>query len=132
MRLLTLWHRAAVAWRSIAPRRYTQMLESEIARLHLENRALLNSILGVAGLPPITVPTLECAPGPASSSNVDDSSGKTTNHKPTSLGRPRPSTLHKKLSVPAQVTSPTRRRSWHQITQLLELKSAKKSEETAS
>ena len=35
--------------------KYTQALEAEVARLRAENRALLNSILGIAGVPPIVV-----------------------------------------------------------------------------
>src|SRR5690242_15917884 len=65
-------------WRRISTTRYTRALESEvarqraendqqratiasqqneIARLRAENRALLNSILGIAGVPPILVDT---------------------------------------------------------------------------
>ena len=33
--------------------RYTRALEDELARLRAENRALLNSILGIAGIPPL-------------------------------------------------------------------------------
>ncbi|HVA17020.1 MAG TPA: hypothetical protein VMV59_04825 [Candidatus Dormibacteraeota bacterium] len=33
--------------------RYTRSLEDEVARLRAENRALVNSILGVAGIPPM-------------------------------------------------------------------------------
>lgn len=33
--------------------RYTRALEDEVARLRAENRALVNSILGVAGIPPM-------------------------------------------------------------------------------
>ena len=32
---------------------YTRALEEEVARLRVENRALINSILGVAGIPPM-------------------------------------------------------------------------------
>src|SRR6202451_259789 len=42
-------------WRRITATRYTRALEAEVARLRAENRALLNSILGIAGVPPITV-----------------------------------------------------------------------------
>ncbi len=50
-------------WRRIASSRNVHALESEVAlqrteisRLRAENRALLNSILGIAGIPPIPVP----------------------------------------------------------------------------
>jgi hypothetical protein len=33
--------------------RYVGMLEGEVARLRMENRALMNSLLGTAGFPPV-------------------------------------------------------------------------------
>jgi hypothetical protein len=39
-------------WRS----NYVQLLEAEVARLRAENRALMNSLLGTAGFPPIEFP----------------------------------------------------------------------------
>jgi hypothetical protein len=33
--------------------RYVGMLEGEVARLRMENRALVNSLLGTAGFPPV-------------------------------------------------------------------------------
>jgi hypothetical protein len=36
--------------------RYVAMLEEEVARLRGENRALLNSLLGTAGFPPVDFP----------------------------------------------------------------------------
>ncbi len=36
--------------------KYVSMLESEIARLRAENRALTNSLLGTAGFPPVEYP----------------------------------------------------------------------------
>lgn len=35
--------------------RYVRMLEEELARLRGENRALVNSLLGTAGFPPISL-----------------------------------------------------------------------------
>ncbi len=32
---------------------YVQMLEEEVGRLRVENRALMNSLLGTAGFPPV-------------------------------------------------------------------------------
>ena len=34
--------------------RYVRMLEDEVARLRAENRALLNSLLGTVGVPPLS------------------------------------------------------------------------------
>jgi hypothetical protein len=48
MRLRELWGRLFRA-------NYTSALERDVARLRAENRALLNSILGIAGVPPIVV-----------------------------------------------------------------------------
>ena len=36
--------------------RYVGMLEGEVARLRAENRALMNSLLGTAGFPPVEYP----------------------------------------------------------------------------
>jgi hypothetical protein len=35
--------------------RYVRMLEEDVARLRAENRALVNSLLGTAGFPPISL-----------------------------------------------------------------------------
>ncbi|HVM74261.1 MAG TPA: hypothetical protein VMT75_01380 [Candidatus Saccharimonadales bacterium] len=35
--------------------RYVAMLEEEVTRLRAENRAMLNSLLGTAGLPPVEI-----------------------------------------------------------------------------
>lgn len=36
--------------------RYVTLLEEEVARLRMENRALTNSLLGTAGFPPVDFP----------------------------------------------------------------------------
>jgi hypothetical protein len=36
--------------------RYVGLLETEVARLRAENRALTNSLLGTAGFPPVEYP----------------------------------------------------------------------------
>jgi hypothetical protein len=36
--------------------RYSESIEEEVARLRAENRALLNSLLGTAGFPPVDFP----------------------------------------------------------------------------
>lgn len=107
--------------------RYTRSLEAEIARLRAENRALLNSILGVAGVPPITVSTDEVAsehrdvrrsavwPG----SGLDAAGVARLRGMGARNGTRR---------VAPSVTAPVRRRSWHQINQALEIDSARTKE----
>jgi len=56
-----LAERAATAFRTIFHRRYVRALEEESARLRAENRALLNSLLGTAGIAPLETPH---PPGP--------------------------------------------------------------------
>ena len=36
--------------------RYVRLLEEEVSRLRAENRALMNSLLGTAGFPPVEFP----------------------------------------------------------------------------
>jgi hypothetical protein len=45
--------RIANAFRALFHRRYVRSLEEESARLRAENRALLNSLLGTAGIAPL-------------------------------------------------------------------------------
>ncbi len=40
-------------WRWLTTSRYTRALEEEVGRLRTENRALTNSLLGTAGIPPL-------------------------------------------------------------------------------
>jgi hypothetical protein len=48
-----MW-RTIMAWLARRARgRYVLLLEEEVARLRAENRALVNSLLGTAGFPPI-------------------------------------------------------------------------------
>jgi hypothetical protein len=45
-----------ISWLSQRSRsRYVRLLEEEVARLRGENRALVNSLLGTAGFPPISL-----------------------------------------------------------------------------
>jgi hypothetical protein len=46
---------AANIWRWLVTSRYTRALEEEVARLRAENRALVNSLLGTAGVPPLAI-----------------------------------------------------------------------------
>jgi hypothetical protein len=46
---------AANFWHWVVTSRYTRALEEEVARLRAENRALVNSLLGTAGVPPLAI-----------------------------------------------------------------------------
>jgi len=135
MRLRELWGRLFRA-------NYTRALERDVARLRAENRALLNSILGIAGVPPIVlaaddptasmatvlsadkttagpVPGLEVASGTGKSARVENASGT------------RVSGIGKRASVERgmkSVATPLRRRSWHQVYRMLEIDAARKKE----
>lgn len=111
-------------WRRITATRYTRALEREVVRLRAENRALLNSILGIAGVPPITVI-------PDSVSIGAQSAAADARRAAAAAGAPQPTGRVKKKGAngnarEANAVTPTRRRSWHQIYRMLEIDSAKK------
>lgn len=125
MQLISIWQRLVARLRMRT--RYTRSLEEEIARLRAENRALVNSILGVAGIPPMrgarvaasTLSTHEsdqaAVKTPAAASNcVSLSSGE--RGKAAQSG------------VPSCADAPlrsVRRRSWQQIGRALEIEDAR-------
>ncbi|HLZ50586.1 MAG TPA: hypothetical protein VKP61_07545 [Candidatus Acidoferrum sp.] len=43
-------------FRKILQLKYVGLLETDVARLRAENRALMNSLLGTAGFPPVEFP----------------------------------------------------------------------------
>jgi hypothetical protein len=121
-------------WRRLTTTRYARALEAElgvertvvtlqdaeinrqaaeIARLRDENRALLNSILGIAGVPPL----------PASLDDLASAQNQIAMPPPVARAVIHPS------STP-HVTAPMRRRSWPQINRLLEFESAQKEKPT--
>ena len=134
--------------------------QNEIARLRAENRALLNSILGIAGIPPVIVDTplpssvpIPEVPFPSKchseSAAADDESRSTPSHPSSTAAEknspgtqnprndippnpsPESSSLHFSSPAPRRhLATPLRRRSWHQIMRTLELASAKKPSST--
>ena len=122
---------------------HVRALEGEIARLRAENRALLNSILGIAGMKPLppdasfTTPAATAghsgsSPQPraadrpfwtptADSLSTDVPSAppphQTETRNGSSPSSPGPQQFH---------APPHRRRSWHQINRMLEIQSARK------
>jgi hypothetical protein len=129
-------------WRRITSTQYTRATEEEAARreraledevarlraetdrLRAENRALLNSILGIAGVPPI----------PADISTNSAELPRTTHPAPPPGPEAPPSGPGTTLRGPrgrlatggVQVAAPLRRRSWQQINRMLEFESARK------
>ena len=101
-------------WRKVTKTRYTQTLEVEVARLRAENRATLNSILGIAGVPPIPAQESDVAAVREASGAGWTSPGTVSHQAPASRLR----------NTGVQVATPLRRRSWHQINRMLEFQSA--------
>lgn len=123
-------------WRRIASTRYTRVLEQSLAheraeadRLRAENRALLNSILGIAGVPPIPA---SFAPLPRSQpASVSGPEAPASGPVPPidAKANAEVKAARKASSNVAPgavaVAGPLRRRSWQQITRMLEFESAK-------
>lgn len=97
--------------------RYTRGLEDEVARLRAENRAMINSILGVAGIPPmrvtrhVAVPTLSLQRGEL---GAHETIGDASRYPAVSGSG----------GVGAQPAA-LRRRSWQQIGRALEAEDAR-------
>lgn len=97
---------------------YTRALEEEVARLRAENRALVNSILGLAGIPPMSVLEAGDLRLDAGKVKLDGTSGSTM--------------LHRHFATRVQgdadeekSATPLRRRSWRQIGRAREVEDAR-------
>lgn len=109
--------------RKIAARlrgRYTQALENEIARLRAENRALVNSILRLAGIPPMRMAKVAQA---SAGRRISDEPNAVAGAGLAPLGRPKGGACENK-SGDASVRS-VRRRSWQQIGRAREVEDAR-------
>jgi hypothetical protein len=115
-------------WGRVASSKYTRGMEVEVARLRVENRALLNSILGIAGVPPVMLTAAEL-PAAAASTGSAASVAAGTNAK-ASVRAARSLTAGKSAGAgTGQSSGPVmRRRSWQQIYRMLEMDSARKKE----
>ena len=114
--------------------KYTQALEADVARLRAENRALLNSILGIAGVPPIVVAENNVSPGagtrmPAGPVTTN-STASAANFATAPAAQPRRvvAGAASTAGTNEKIVAPMRRRSWHQIFRTLEINSARKKE----
>jgi hypothetical protein len=120
-------------WRRITETRYTRALEADVARLRAENRALLNSILGIAGVPPITVLPDSVSIGSQDARSLHLESGRGS----VAAGATQPRLHSAKMNATngktqgANMITPMRKRSWHQIYRMLEIDSARKKPQEA-
>jgi hypothetical protein len=122
--------------RRITRTRYARALETDLARvlkensrLRNENRGLLNSILGIAGIPPVYPDSAEeprsflsARAGPEAPASGPVSPSR-EHRSEADASQTAPPIEHRKS--PGQVT-PLRRRSWHQINRALEFNAARK------
>jgi hypothetical protein len=92
--------------------KYTRSLETEVARLRAENLALMNSILGVAGVPPLRFdhPRIDSAAREQSYGDMRGGAAIVSEPQSIPLGK--------------SAVAPVRRRSWRQIGRELEAEDA--------
>jgi hypothetical protein len=117
-------------WNRIFATRYTRLLEAEVGRLRAENRALLNSILGIAGIPPIVVASEGAENVPPHRQIAD---GMDTPRAPVGGGvssrrKPRSGSASAR-GIAVNMPPPVRHRSWQQVNRMLELDSVRKREQ---
>jgi hypothetical protein len=121
-------------WNRIVASRYTRSLEAEVGRLRAENRALLNSILGIAGIPPIVVTLEESAEdvlAHSRSAGGKEIAGQIVGGNTSFRSRPR-SDKSPTRGVAASLPPPVRHRSWQQVNRMLEFDSVRKRERDTS
>lgn len=112
-------------WNRIVATRYTRLLEAEVGRLRSENRALLNSILGIAGIPPIVVASEGAENVPTRAQNAD---GTVFGGSVSSLRKSRSGNAPAR-GIAVNVPPPVRHRSWQQVNRMLEFDSVRKREQ---
>lgn len=130
-------------WRRIACAPFAHLLETEVARLTAENsrlrgenRALLNSILGIAGIPPVYSNSAEeprnlLSPRAGPEAPALGPVSPSDNHR-SATGASHIGSPAERWKNPTQVAGPLRRRSWHQINRTLEFKAAHKGAQESS
>jgi hypothetical protein len=96
-------------WKWLTTNKYVLGLEAELTRLRAENRALMNSILGIAGIPPIITDASANSPTAGATTQVTGTADARTQNV-------------------GQSAAPVRKRSWQQVNRALEFESAKNKE----
>jgi hypothetical protein len=123
--------RARELWGRLTKKRYTRALEAENMFLRAENRALLNSILGIAGLPPVSVTAHTFKLERDQATHVPKKSSRRERTPVRTAGADRRATggSVSQTNREPMLAAPLRRRSWQQITRMLEFESARKNAE---
>lgn len=105
--------------------RYTRSLEEEVARLRAENHALMNSVLGVAGIPPMRTASRANAFAKTSHCQfVARDAGKTLADEDAAHPKTGPAEAMGTVGREEQRTA-LRRRSWQQIERAREIEDAR-------
>jgi len=107
---IDLMKRIREFWDWLISSKYVKALEAEIERLRAENRALMNSILGIAGIPPVVTPSATSGGGGTPSATPEKAN----------------SVANGKASGATSGAVAVRRRSWQQVNRALEIEAAKK------
>lgn len=114
-----------IAVRLCVRTRYTRALECEVARLRAENHALVNSILGVAGIPPMRMASRANAfAGTSDRQFVTRDAGKTLAGAGAASRKTGPTEARGTVGR-AEQSTPLRRRSWQQVGRLREIEDAR-------
>jgi hypothetical protein len=103
-----------------------------VERLRAENRALLNSILGIAGIPPIVMASEGAENMPIRPQTCDGTDtpstlgggGVSSRRKPRSGNAPA-------RGIAVNMPPPVRHRSWQQVNRMLEFDSVRKRDQDA-
>jgi hypothetical protein len=117
-------------WYRVVKTRYTRALEVEVAQLRAENRALLNSILGIAGIPPILVDLPTAAEQGANAEPAAELPGtRGIGLLPSSPRQKVRANSMQGSQRMAGVPAPVRHRSWQQVNRMLEFEASRKRED---
>jgi hypothetical protein len=123
-------------FRRVACTPHARRLETELARavsensrLQRKNRALLNSIFGIAGIPPVYSTSAEdprslLSPRAGSDAPASESASPPVAHVSAVAASQMGQAVKNRKNAAA--LAPLRRRSWHQINRALEFKAARK------
>ncbi len=116
-------------WMRLTTSRYTRVLETEIRRLRAENHALINSIIGVAGIPPLRlgaeIERERRVAGP-SSAPASDEAASGSRAAADANGSTPPDEAPTRANGIVLPANALRRRSWQQIGRMLEIEDARR------